>query len=197
MPTISRSVYSVVALRRWRATPGVSGLLAGHIALDVRRSRSSLGRRLFHASRTRWPYSCRVAVRIRTAGDPGDFSGAPGDPDDLGEQVAAMWVAGASRPEWCFVAEDESGARVGRVGYRVEPTVTNPAWLGTLPPVELFPFGLWLPWEHGGCDLGRVLFATTLGRLAPELPARLDVEVNPEVDDHPPRAGAAVRRHRH
>ena len=114
-----------------------------------------------------------------------DFSGAPGDPDDLGEQVAAMWVAGASRPEWCFVAEDESGARVGRVGYRVEPTVTNPAWLGTLPPVELFPFGLWLPWEYGGCDLGRVLFATTLGRLAPELPARLDVEVNPEVDDHP------------
>ena len=39
--------------------------------------------------------------------------------------------------EWCFVAEDESGARVGRVGYRVEPPVTNPAWLGTLPPAEL------------------------------------------------------------
>jgi len=96
-----------------------------------------------------------------------------------------MWVAGASRPEWCFVAEDESGARVGRVGYRVEPTVTNPAWLGTLPPAELFAFGLWLPWEHGGCDLGRVLFATTLGRLAPELPARLDARVNPEIDDHP------------
>ena len=84
-------------------------------------------------------------MRIRTAGDPADFSGAAGDPDDLGEQVAAMWVAGASRPEWCFVAEDESGARVGRVGYRVEPTVTNPAWLGTLPPAELFAFGLWLP----------------------------------------------------
>ena len=132
------------------------------------------------------PYSCRVAVRIRTAGDPADFSGAAGDPDDLGEQVAAMWVAGASRPEWCFVAEDQSGARVGRVGYRVEPTVTTPAWLGTLPPAELFPFGLWLPWEHGGgCDLGRVLFATTLGRLAPELPARLDARVNPEVHDHP------------
>src|SRR4029077_470309 len=111
-------------------------------------------------------YSCRVAVRIRTAGDPADFSGAPGDPDDLGERVAAMWVAGPSRPECCFVAEDESGARVGRVGYRVEPTVTNPAGLGTLPPAELFPFGLWLPWQHGGCDLGRVLFASTLDRLA-------------------------------
>ena len=133
-----------------------------------------------------------------------DFSGAPGDPDDLGEQVAAMWVAGASRPGWCFVAEDESGARVGRVGYRVEPTVTNPAWLGSLPPAELFPFGLWLPWEHGGCDLGRVLFATTLGRLAPELPARLDARVNPEIDDHPgdllaqvvgvSRSAAEVRR---
>ena len=133
----------------------------------------------------RGSYSCPVAVRIRTAGDAADFSGAPGDPDDLGEQVAAMWGAGASRPEWCFVAEDESGARVGRVGYRVEPTVTNPAWLGTLPPAELFAFGLWLPWAHGGCDLGRVLFATTLGRLAPELPARLDARVNPEVDDHP------------
>ena len=96
--------------------------------------------------------------------------------------MCAKWVSASG---WCFVAEDESGARVGRVGYRVEPTVTNPAWLGTLPPAELFAFGLWLPWEHGGCDLGRVLFATTLGRLAPELPARLDVEVNPEVDDHP------------
>ena len=30
-----------------------------------------------------------------------------------------------------------------------------------------------------------VLFASTVDRLAPELPARLDVEVNPEVDDHP------------
>ena len=30
-----------------------------------------------------------------------------------------------------------------------------------------------------------MLFATTLGRLAPELPARLDGWVNPEVDDHP------------
>src|SRR6476660_3908941 len=48
------------------------------------------------------PYSCRVAVRIRTACDPADFSGAPEDPDDLGEQVAMMWAAGASRPEWCF-----------------------------------------------------------------------------------------------
>jgi len=124
-------------------------------------------------------------VRIRTAGDPADFTGAPGDPDDLGERVAAIWAAGASRPEWCFVAEDESGGRVGRVGYRVEPTVTNPAWLGTLPPVELFCFGLWLPWRHGGSDLGRVLFAGTLDRLAPELPARLDVQVNPEVHDHP------------
>jgi RimJ/RimL family protein N-acetyltransferase len=71
------------------------------------------------------------------------------------------------------------------VGYRVEPTVTNPAWLGTLPPAELFLFGLWLPWGHGRCDLGRVLFASTLDRLAPELPARLDVQVNPEVHDHP------------
>src|SRR6478735_11815638 len=114
-------------------------------------------------------YSCPVAVRVRTAGDPADFSGAPGDPNDFGEQVAAIWAAGSSRPEWCFVAEDESGGRVGRVGYRVEPTVTNPAWLGTLPPVELFCFGLWLPWRHGGSDLGRVLFAGTLGRLAPEL----------------------------
>jgi hypothetical protein len=122
-------------------------------------------------------------VRIRTAGDPADFSGAPGDPDDLGEQVAEMWAAGAA-DQWCFVAEDESGARIGRVGYRVEPTVTNPAWLETLPPAELFLFGVWLPWAHG-FDLGRVLFASTLDRLAPELPARLDVQVNPEVHDHP------------
>jgi len=43
--------------------------------------------------------------------------------------------------------------------------------LGSVPPAELFAFGLWLPWEHGRCDLGRVLFATTLDRLAPVLGA--------------------------
>ena len=36
-----------------------------------------------------------------------------------------------------------------------------------------------------GATCGRVLFASTLGRLAPDLPARLDGRVNPEVDDHP------------
>jgi hypothetical protein len=45
-------------------------------------------------------------------------------------------------------------------------------------------------------DLGRVLFTTTLDGLAAELPARLDARVNPEVHNHPPRAGAAVRRPR-
>ena len=40
-----------------------------------------------------------------------------------------------------------------------------------MPPAELFAFGLCLPWEHGRCDLGRVLFATTLDRLAPVLGA--------------------------
>ena len=109
-----------------------------------------------------------------------DFSGAPGDPDDLREQVAAMWVAGASRPEWCFVAEDESGARVGRVGYRVEPTVTNPAWLGTLPPAELFPFGLWLPWVSAAD--GRVLLGTTL--IGGQSSGPADVEASPG-HDHP------------
>ncbi len=41
-----------------------------------------------------------MVVRLRTVGDPAHFTGAPGDPDDLGELVAAMWAAGTSRPEW-------------------------------------------------------------------------------------------------
>ena len=47
----------------------------------------------------------------------------------------------------------------------------SPVRWARVPPAELFAFGLCLPWEHGRCDLGRVLFATTLDRLAPVLGA--------------------------
>ena len=35
--------------------------------------------------RRQGPYRCPVVVRIRTAGDPANFTGAAGDPDDLGK----------------------------------------------------------------------------------------------------------------
>jgi RimJ/RimL family protein N-acetyltransferase len=124
-------------------------------------------------------------MRVRAVRDVRDFVDAPGDPDGMDEQLAGLWAQGASRPEWCFVAEDESGGRIGRVGYRVESTVSNPAWLGNLPPTELYAFGLWLPWdEHEYEQLGRGLLAATLDKVRAEVPARLDVRVNREMHDH-------------
>jgi hypothetical protein len=83
-------------------------------------------------------------LRVRTVTDAADFAGAPGDPHDYTDQIADLYASGESRPEWCFVVEDGRD-RLGRVGFRVSPTTSDVAWLGTLPENELSAFGLHLP----------------------------------------------------
>ena len=54
-------------------------------------------------------------LRVRTVKDAADFVGAPRDPHDYTDQIDRLFAEGVSRPEWCFVIEDDKD-RVGRIG---------------------------------------------------------------------------------
>ncbi|HJQ90253.1 MAG TPA: hypothetical protein VJ950_00975 [Acidimicrobiia bacterium] len=84
--------------------------------------------------------------RVRTVNDVDEFVGVLGDPEDYADSVSGLWDSGESRPGWCFLLKDDS-AQVGRVGFRVSPTVSDPSRLGSLPAEELFVYGLHLRWE--------------------------------------------------
>lgn len=127
--------------------------------------------------------------RVRTVNDVEEFVGMPGDPEDYAELVAGLWDSGGSRPGWCFLLEDGS-ATVGRVGFRVAPTVSNPAWLGSLPPEELFMYGLYLPWEGAYLNAGRRLITEATAAISAEVPDLLEVRVNNSIHSHP-----EMRRH--
>ena len=68
---------------------------------------------------------------IRSVERVDDFAAPDDDPGDLG-WVEEMWKDGSSRPGWTFVASD-AGSTVGRAGFVVTPSVTDPAWVGSLP----------------------------------------------------------------
>ena len=70
-----------------------------------------------------------------------EFSVAPQDEAGYAAEVAEIWESGEGRREWSFVAS-VGGEPVARVGYLVTDSVSDPAWLGTLPPKELGVFGL-------------------------------------------------------
>jgi GNAT superfamily N-acetyltransferase len=78
---------------------------------------------------------------------------------------------------WRFVAEDD-GRRVGAVTIAVEPTTTNPAWLGSLPPTELSAFGFDLPWEDGYVDIGLDLLSGAAESLRGTVPDQIRTRVN-------------------
>lgn len=124
-------------------------------------------------------------LRVRSVGSIDEFVGAPGDSEDYRDTVAAMWDSGQSKPEWCFVLE-EGADRVGRIGFRVAPTTDDPRWLGTLPPEELFAFGLHLPWEEDYLDLGQNLLDRSIGFIRGEVPELLEVRISKEVHPHAP-----------
>lgn len=116
-------------------------------------------------------------LRVRTVDNIDDFVGAPDDPDDYRDLVGGMWESGASRPEWCFVAED-GPTRVGRIGFRTSPTVSNPAWAGSLPSDELFAYGLELPWDGDFVGPGKRLIAEAAAAISGTVPDLLQVGVN-------------------
>lgn len=107
---------------------------------------------------------------------------APGDPDWFSDFVSESWEEGSSRPGWCFVVDDDSGV-VGRVGFAVEPATSDPAWLGTLPPLEFRAFGLSLDWDGSFLPAGRALVLDALNRIAADVPDIVEFRVNRR--DHP------------
>lgn len=127
-------------------------------------------------------------LRVRNPENVTDFVG-PGGPDDYTATVAELWASGASRPEWCFVLEDGSG-QVGRVGFRISPTTSDPRWLGSLPPDELSLFGLELPWDDGYLSLGRRLLGEAAAVVDGAVPEVLEVRIINELHDH-----SEARRH--
>jgi len=120
--------------------------------------------------------------RVRTVNDVDEFVGVPGDPEGYSDTVKGLWDSGESRPDWCFLIED-GPTTIGRVGFRVAPTVSDPSRLGSLPAEELFAYGLHLPWEDGCLKAGRRLIAEATAAVSAELPEVLEVRINNSV--HP------------
>lgn len=121
-------------------------------------------------------------LRVRTVHDAADF-GAPGDPSNYNDQVDHLFAVGLSQPAWCFVMDDGQD-RVGRIGFRVEPTMSDPTWLGTLPEYELSAFGLDLAWNDDFETPGRILFGAAAAALEGTVPDLLEIRTNNELHPH-------------
>jgi ribosomal protein S18 acetylase RimI-like enzyme len=124
-------------------------------------------------------------LRVRTVRNLDEFAGAPGDPDNYADTVGSLWESGESKPGWCFLLED-GGEQLGRIGFRVAPTTSDPRWLGSLPPEELFAFGLHLPWEGDYLGKGRRMLSESVSVIVGEVPDMLEVRINNEVHPHAP-----------
>ena len=122
-------------------------------------------------------------LRVRTAHDAADFVAGHDDPPDYTDHITHMFSDGSSRPEWCFVIED-GHHRVGRIGFRVEPTMSDPARLGTLPEYELSTFGTHLPWTGEFETPGRQLLASAARALTGDVPDILEIRINNEAHSH-------------
>jgi hypothetical protein len=120
--------------------------------------------------------------RVRTVNDVDEFVGVPGDPDGYTDTVKGLWDSGESQPDWCFLIED-GPTNLGRVGFRVSPTVSDPSLQGSLPAQELFVYGLHLQWEDDYLKAGRRLIAEATAAVSAELPELLEVRINNSV--HP------------
>jgi hypothetical protein len=102
-----------------------------------------------------------------------DAAGSPEDRDEIKRYLKLMFDAGSMRPEWCFVAENQSECPLGRVAF----------W--TLPGMEE-PFALVLldvSWANDYIDVGTGLLGDVLDR-AHALGTK---EVEHVVDDPPMR----------
>lgn len=81
----------------------------------------------------------------------------------------------------CF----EGDRQVGKVGFINEPTTPDSAWLGDLPPVETFLFGLELPWEGEWFELGKELVGGAIRQLGANAPAVIQANTNLETHQAP------------
>ncbi|MDB5035677.1 MAG: family N-acetyltransferase [Chlorobi bacterium] len=94
-----------------------------------------------------------MTVRSITADEAGLFAIA-GGAASTPERIRAIWSAGESRPEWCFIAEEE-GRPIGRVGFLTLGTIRH----------DLLIFGLALPWDGDYPGIGRGLLRDGLAAM--------------------------------
>ena len=113
--------------------------------------------------------------RVRAVSDVNSFVGMPGVTRDVERMVARAWESGESRPEWCFVVEGQTGP-VGRIGFRVVDTVSDPSRLGSLPPQEMIAFALHLPSTGNYLEVGSMLLTEATSAVIDEVPDLLGLE---------------------
>ena len=95
----------------------------------------------------------------------------------LARQMASLVERGATRPDWCLIAEDDRRP-VGRVGIIAEPVATVD------PSLEYRLIGLWLPWANDPLGVGRALIEDAAGRAIPAGRHPLDFRINPGYQVH-------------
>jgi ribosomal protein S18 acetylase RimI-like enzyme len=101
------------------------------------------------------------------AADPGN--------DRLAGRIRNAWADGSGGPDLTFVAQDDSGAPIGRVAFVCSPVAE------ALPDVhEAVALGLWVAWgDPEAVDVGRRLIIDHLDALPTSVIA-LDGHANPE-----------------
>ena len=99
-------------------------------------------------------------------------------------RIRGAWADGSGAPQLTFVAQDDSGAPIGRLAF------THASVASALPDVhEALAIGLWLPWAAPeAVEIGRRLVVDGLPALPPDVIA-LDGHANPEY-----MVGSDVRR---
>jgi ribosomal protein S18 acetylase RimI-like enzyme len=75
--------------------------------------------------------------------------------------------------------------QIGQVDLHIEPSVPDDAWLGSLPPLEMYLAGLQLPWEEDWFAAGADLLGNVVGDLPASTPSILQANTNLEVHKHP------------
>jgi ribosomal protein S18 acetylase RimI-like enzyme len=75
--------------------------------------------------------------------------------------------------------------QIGQVDLHIEPSVPDDAWLGALPPLEMFLAGLGLPWDEDWLVAGTDLLRGLVADLPASTPSVLQANTNLEVHEHP------------
>jgi ribosomal protein S18 acetylase RimI-like enzyme len=101
----------------------------------------------------------------------------PSRHDRLAAHLAEQWASGASRPEWCFVAE-EGDEIVGRIAYWTRPRVSPGARF-------VNPLLFDLPWRGDYRRIGSRLLTESLDALRREGATHADLGVDAPTDFDP------------
>ena len=75
--------------------------------------------------------------------------------------------------------------QLAQVDVHIEPSVPDDAWLGVLPPLEMFVAGLQLRWDEDWLADGAALLRGVVADLPQSTPAVLQANTNLEVHEHP------------